>query len=74
MQLQTRLIMKEALAGTNTSKEKGPPVADGLLSIAPDTPDVMERRKKGVGLDCVETTSKYLEDAESGAASCHANA
>lgn len=65
MQLQARL--KEALAGSSTAKEKGPPVADGVLSVAPDTPDVIERRKKGLGLDCVETSSKYLEDADGGA-------
>ena len=58
--------LKEALAGTNTSKEKGYQVADGILSLTPDTPDVIERRKKGRGVDCVETTSKYLEESDSG--------
>lgn len=59
---QARLQIKEALAGTNTAKEKGPPVADGTLSLTPDTPDALERRRRGLGINCVETSSKYLED------------
>jgi hypothetical protein len=55
-------------AGTSANRERGPPVADGILSVAPDTPDVVERRKRGIGLDCVESTSKYLEDGDTGEA------
>ena len=67
MQLQARLN-KELLGTSTNAKDKGPPVADGTLSAATDTPDVIERRQRGIGLDCVETSSRYLEDGESGAA------
>lgn len=60
--MAARLQIKEAMAGTSTAKEKGPPVADGTLSLTPDTPDVIERRRRGLGVNCVETSSKYLED------------
>jgi hypothetical protein len=53
--------VREALTGTTTVKEKGPPVADGILSVTPDTPEVAEWRNKQ-SLDCVATTSSYLED------------
>jgi flagellar biosynthesis GTPase FlhF len=53
------------MAGTN-SGAKGPPVADGVLSITPDTPEIAERRKRSVGLDCAETSSKYLDDGDTG--------
>ena len=60
--------IRQALAGTNSGKS-GPPVADGVLSVTPDTPDVVDRRKRNVGLDCVETASKYLDgDGDAGAA------
>ena len=65
--MQLQALKDIAFAGTST-KDKGPPVADGILSVAPDTPDVVERRKRGVGLDCVETSSRYLEDGDPGAA------
>jgi len=53
--------VREALtAGTNV-KEKGPPVADGILSVTPDTPEVVEWRSRSA-LDAAETTSTYLND------------
>lgn len=53
--------VREALTGTTTVKEKGPPVADGVLSVTPDTPEVAEWRSKQ-SLDCVATSSSYLEE------------
>jgi hypothetical protein len=65
MQLaQARL--KEALAGT-ASKEKGPPVADGVLSVTPDAPEMCERGFKGQELDSAETDIDFLQDGTDGA-------
>ena len=57
--------LREALAGTPTVKEKGTPVADGSLTVTPDSPEAAEWRNKSV-LDCVATTSTYLEDESDG--------
>lgn len=55
--------VREALAGPPTVKDKTPPVADGVLSVTPDTPEVAEWRSKQ-SMDCVATTSTYLEDED----------
>lgn len=64
--------LKEALAGP-ASKEKGPPVADGILSVTPDPPEVAEWRNKSV-LDTVAADSSFLDDTDgkcrSSAAAC----
>ena len=39
--------------------------ADGVLSVTPDTPEVAEWRSKSP-LDCVATTSTYLDDDDDG--------
>ena len=57
--------VREALTGGSNVKEKGPPVADGFLSVTPDTPDVLEWRSKS--LDIAETSSTYLDDEDDGA-------
>ena len=56
--------LREALASSSV-KEKGTPVADGLLTVTPDSPEAAEWRNKSV-LDCVATTSTYLEDDSDG--------
>jgi hypothetical protein len=56
--------VREALTGGSNVKEKGPPVADGFLSVTPDTPDVLEWRSKS--LDIAETSSTYLDDEDDG--------
>ena len=59
--------LREALnAGGPGTKEKGPPVADGLLSITPDTPEAIEFRTRRSIFDSVGASSSYLED-ETGA-------
>ncbi len=55
--------LRDALSAT-TAKDKGPPVADGILSITPDTPEVVEWRRSA--LDITETTSTYLDDDDDG--------
>ena len=55
--------MRDAFTATAT-KEKGPPAADGILSITPDAPDVAEWRRNA--LDVAETTSTYLDDDDDG--------
>lgn len=57
-------ILRDAFTSTAT-KEKGPPAADGILSITPDAPDVAEWRRNA--LDVAETTSTYLDDDDDGA-------
>lgn len=57
--------VREALTGGPSVKEKGPPVADGFLSVTPDTPDILEWRSKS--LDIAETSSIYLDDDDDGA-------
>ncbi|GLI59106.1 hypothetical protein VaNZ11_000937 [Volvox africanus] len=57
--------IREALtAGTNV-KEKGPPVADGILSVTPDTPEMLEWRSRSA-LDVAETSSTFLDDDDDG--------
>ncbi len=58
-----RSLLRDALSAT-AAKEKGPPIADGVLSITPDTPDVVEWRRSA--LDITETSSTYLDDEEEG--------
>ncbi|GAX80158.1 hypothetical protein CEUSTIGMA_g7596.t1 [Chlamydomonas eustigma] len=55
----SKSLLRDALSATS-SKDKGPPVADGILSITPDTPEVVEWRRSA--LDITETTSTYLDD------------
>ena len=62
---QARSI-KEALTAGSTVKEKGPLVADGILSVTPDTPEVVEWRSRS-GLDIAEASSTFLDDEDDGA-------
>ena len=60
--------LREALtAGGPTTKDKGPPVADGILSVTPDTPEVVEWRSNRSVIDSIATCSTYLDDEEEGA-------
>lgn len=56
--------LREALnAGGPGTKEKGPPVADGFLSVTPDTPEAIEFRSRQSVIDSVgASSSSYLED------------
>ena len=56
------LSLREALTGTGSNdKTKVPTVADGILSVTPDTPEVVEWRSRSA-LDVAETSSLYLDD------------
>ena len=59
--------LREALnAGGPGTKEKGPPVADGKLSVTPDTPEAIEFRSRQSVIESIgASSSSYLED-ESG--------
>lgn len=59
--------IREALTGGTSVKEKGPPVADGVLSVTPDTPEIVEWRRSSA-LDVAETSSSYLDDDDDGGA------
>ena len=62
--------LREALqaGGPGSQKEKGPPVADGILTVTPDTPEAVEWRTRRSIIDSAGASSSYLED-ESGAGS-----
>ena len=55
--------LREALnAGGPGQKEKGPPVADGVLTVTPDTPEALEWRTRRSFMDSAGASSSYLED------------
>ncbi|KAL3132326.1 hypothetical protein ABBQ32_008904 [Trebouxia sp. C0010 RCD-2024] len=58
--------LREALnaGGPGTQKEKGPPVADGVLTVTPDTPEALEWKSRRSAIDSAGTSSSYLEDEE----------
>lgn len=58
--------LREALnaGGPGTQKEKGPPVADGVLTVTPDTPEALEWKSRMSAIDSAGTSSSYLEDEE----------
>lgn len=58
--------LREILNSGHSSKEKGPPVADGTLSVTIDAPEVHELRSRRTALDCVSTSSTYLEEDNDG--------
>lgn len=55
--------VRKALLGSEkfAAKEKGPPVADGVLSVTPDPPEMAEWRAKSV-LDSMGAGSTFLDD------------
>jgi hypothetical protein len=53
--------LREALAGGAPTKEKGPPVADGVISETPDTPEAIEWRTKQSVIDSIASSSTYLD-------------
>jgi len=59
--------LREALqaGGPGSQKEKGPPIADGILTVTPDTPEAVEWRSRRSVIDSAGASSSYLED-ESG--------
>ena len=60
--------LKEALtAGGPTSKDKGAPVPDGVLSVTPDTPEAIEWRSRRSVIDSIASSSSYLDDEDEGA-------
>ncbi len=58
--------LREALnaGGPSTQKEKGPPVADGILTVTPDTAEALEWKSRRSAIDSAGTSSSYLEDDE----------
>eukprot|EP00873_Tetraselmis_striata_P038610 jgi/Tetstr1/458874/TSEL_004382.t1 len=60
--------LREALnaGGPGTGKDKGPPVADGVLSVTPDTPEAAEWRSRQSAIDFPSSSSTYLEDDDDG--------
>lgn len=60
--------LREALnaGGPGTGKDKGPPVADGVLSVTPDTPEAAEWRSRQSAIDFPSSSSTYLEEDDDG--------
>ena len=58
--------LREALnaGGPGTQKEKGPPVADGILTVTPDTAEALEWKSRRSAIDSAGTSSCYLEDED----------
>ena len=58
--------LREALqaGGPSTQKEKGPPVADGILTVTPDTPEALEWKSRRSAIDSAGTSSSFLEDSD----------
>eukprot|EP00967_Tisochrysis_lutea_P066958 scaffold87425_cov13-Tisochrysis_lutea.AAC.1 len=48
---------------------RGPPVTDGILTVTPDTPEILDWRARSA-LDVAETSSTYLDDDEDDGQSC----
>lgn len=60
--------LREALtAGGPSTKDKGPPVADGVLSVTPDTAEAIEWRSRQSVVDSIAACSSFLDDDEDGA-------
>jgi len=60
--------LREALtSGGPTSKDKGPPVADGVLSVTPDTAEAIEWRSRQSVVDGIAACSPFLDDDDDGA-------
>jgi hypothetical protein len=55
--------VREALQGGPEVNKKGPPTTDGVLTVTPDAPEIVDWRAKS-GLDVAETSSTYLDDEE----------
>lgn len=70
MSASSKSLLRDALIST-ASAPKGPPVVDGILSITPDTPEVVEWRRSA--LDITETTSSYLDDEDDGMIGLHSS-
>ncbi|KFM23482.1 MATH domain-containing protein [Auxenochlorella protothecoides] len=55
--------LREALsAGGPTTKDRGPPVSDGTLTVTPDTPEAVEWRSRRSIIDSIASCSTYLDD------------
>jgi len=62
---KTRL--REALtAGAPSSKDKGPPLSDGVLSVTPDTAEAIEWRSRKSVVDRIAACSAFLDDHDGG--------
>lgn len=62
--------LREALNAGNTAKEKGPPAADGVLTVTKDAAETAELRSRRSAIDCCATSSTYLEDEGDGRVGC----
>ncbi len=64
---QARLREALSAGGPATgAKDKGPPVADGVLSVTPDTPEAQEWKNRQSPIDIVCASSPYLDEPDDG--------
>lgn len=59
--------LREALTGGGSSqKDKGPPVADGVLSVEPESSEAIEWRTRRSVIDTIASCSKFLDEEDDG--------
>lgn len=63
---QARLREALSAGGPTTTKERGPPVSDGTLTVTPDTPEAVEWRSRRSIIDSIASCSTYLDDEDDG--------
>ncbi len=66
-------LREQLLTGTGGKADKTPPVADGILSVTPDSGDIVQWRSTSV-LDAAETSSSYLDEDDDGGGSSRGGA
>jgi hypothetical protein len=62
--------LREALTAGNPTAAKGPPVADGVLSVTPDTAEAIEWKSRKSVVDTIASCSTFLDDDDEGAPAC----
>lgn len=60
--------LREALTAGGPVASKGPPVADGVLSVTPDTAEAVEWRSRTSVVDAIASASSFLDDGDDGEA------
>lgn len=58
--------LREALVSGASTKDKGPPVVDGSLTVTPDTAEAIEWRSRESVIEAVASSSTFLDDEGSG--------
>ena len=57
--------LREALVG-NSKEKAGPPQADGVLTVEPESAEAIEWRTRRSVIDSIASCSSYLDDDDDG--------